>query len=80
MSDDTERPYNRITRHDYLGEWGYEIGNVPGRKSKALMRVRPGYGRPVAYFRDEDEAERFRAFFIEVAMNQRVVHHGELPE
>jgi len=74
VSDDTEGHYNRITKHDHLGEWGYEIGSVPGRKSTALMRVRPGYARPVAYFRDEDEAERFREFFLEVAMNQRVAY------
>lgn len=38
-----------------------EIGSLPGRMSKAIMVRQGGVIWPVAYFRDEESFERFKA-------------------
>jgi hypothetical protein len=45
----------------------YSVCKVSIRKQHMLLRREGVTGTPVAYFRSADEAERFRAWFVQLA-------------
>lgn len=61
---------NSFRKRGIEGEPGYAIIHVPERKQVALCRLEHNITHPIAYFRDDSEAERFIEFLNDLGSSR----------